>query len=111
MGYDAEAFRLEPCITSSKRLTPLRQVTRTVRVQLNVPPDYLPLTMDAFPRDCLWEPELFPAIQFCQWSPISVNVFHTGVAMVLGNTTDSQVTSICTELSDIVLRCCRLHCK
>jgi TATA-box binding protein (TBP) (component of TFIID and TFIIIB) len=111
MGKDVEALehllQLEPLIIPSKRLTPLRQITRTVRVQLNIPSAYLPLSMDAYPRDCLWEPELFPAIQFQKWYPICVNVFHTGVAMVLGNTNDSQVFDICTELTATLQRCCK----
>ena len=83
---------IESDLITSIRLTPLHETTRTVRLHLEIPPVYLPLTVRELPLGCLWEPELFPAIQFRQWSPVCVNLFHTGIAMVLGSNTDLQLT-------------------
>jgi hypothetical protein len=54
----------------------------------------------------MWEPELFPAIQFMQWHPICVNLFHTGVAMVLGHTNDLQLSDIHAVLTEFVQQYC-----
>lgn len=113
MGKDESALnhllRIESVLIPTKRLTPLRETTRTVRLPLDVPHDYLPLNVREFPKQCVWEPELFPAIQFQQWSPVCVNLFHTGIAMVLGSTTDSQMTVIRTALNDFVKCYCIQH--
>lgn len=113
MGREEAALhhllQLEPFIINSQRLTPLWESTRTVRLQVDAPPSYLPLQVREFPKGCLWEPELFPAIQFQQWYPVCVNLFHTGVAMVLGRTSDLQLTIIHTVLTEFVHKYCVQH--
>ena len=111
MGKSESALKhllhLEPELVPTRRLTPLYESTRTVRIQLEkVSPASFPLNVRELPIGCLWEPELFPAIQFMQWHPICVNLFHTGVAMVLGHTTDAQLFVIQTALHDFV----QTHC-
>jgi hypothetical protein len=100
-------LQLENNLVPTRRLAPLCESTRTVRLQLEkVSPGCFPLNVRELPKGCLWEPELFPAIQFMQWHPICVNLFHTGVAMVLGRTTDAQLVNIQTALQDFV----QTHC-
>lgn len=108
MGRQGEALRrmlqLEPFLIPSNRISPLRESTRTVRLQLDLPQDYVPIRISEIPIGCVWEPELFPAIQFNQWQPLCVNLFHSGVVMVLGRSTDSQLTEIRNALTDFVYR-------
>ena len=111
MGREEAALQhllqLESYLIPSRRLTPLQESTRTVRLQLDVPLSYLPLQVRELPKACMWEPELFPAIQFIQWHPICVNLFHTGVAMVLGHTNDLQLSDIHTVLTEFVHHYCK----
>ena len=113
MGKDEPALnhllQMESDLIPSGRLTPLREVTRTVRLRLAISPAYLPLNVREFPKGCVWEPELFPAIQFQHWFPVCVNLFHKGGAMVLGNTTDSQLIVIRDALLDFVKCYCIPH--
>ena len=106
MGKDEDAFQhllhLESILVPSSRISSLREATRTVRLQLDIPPDFIPLHISDLPRGCIWEPELFPAIQFTQWDPLCINLFHSGVVMVLGRSTDSQLNEIRTVLTDFV---------
>jgi TATA-box binding protein (TBP) (component of TFIID and TFIIIB) len=96
-------LHLENQIVPTQRITPLRESTRTVRIQLNeATPACFPPRVKELPKGCLYEPELFPAIQFQQWHPVCVNLFHTGVAMVLGHTTDAQLADIQTALQNFV---------
>ena len=108
MGKHDAAFQhllqLESVLIPSSRMGPLRESTRTVRLQLDLPRNYVPLRISEIPKGCVWEPELFPAIQFTQWRPLCINLFHSGVAMVLGHSTDSQLTEIRNVLTDFVYR-------
>ena len=76
MGKDEPAFnhllQMESDLIPSGRLTLLREVTRTVRLHLALSPAYLPLNVREFHKGCVWEPELFPAIQFQHWFPVCV---------------------------------------
>lgn len=98
-------LQLENQLVPTRRITPLNESTRTVRIQLNVSFCF-PKNVRELPKGCLYEPELFPAIQFQQWNPVCVNLFHTGVAMVLGHTTDSQLHDIQNALQNFVHTYC-----
>jgi TATA-box binding protein (TBP) (component of TFIID and TFIIIB) len=113
MGKDEDALnhllQIESDLIPAYRLTPLTETTRTVRMHLDIPSTYLPLNVCEFPKGCMWEPELFPAIQFQQWSPVCVNLFHSGIAMILGSTTDSQLFVIRDALTDFIKYNCTPH--
>ena len=54
-------------------------------------------------KKCLYEPELFPAIRFLQFSPVCVNLFvHSGKVTLLGLKSELQGRMICKQLKAVL---------
>ena len=56
-------------------------------------------------KECIYEPELFPAVRLTKFSPLCVNVFQSGKDVILGLksfTYDKLCTSIRQVLSDFL---------
>jgi hypothetical protein len=59
-------------------------------------------------NDCMYEPELFPALRYIKYNPMCVNIFASGKVVILGLKTmeyNEFVNNVLNELEDYIMFC------
>lgn len=78
----------------------IQSITVTANVEQKI---NLYLLNEKLKHQCMYEPELFPAMRYLKYNPLCVNIFSSGKIMILGLSTlqyHSQVESIINDIKD-----------
>ena len=78
----------------------IQSVTLSFEIGLKIDLLKLATTMG---KDCIYEPEIFPALRYRKYNPLCVNIFATGKIVILGFKTLDYLEFEQTILTDITL--------
>ena len=78
----------------------IQSVTLSLDIGLKIDLLKLATTMG---KDCIYEPEIFPALRYRKYNPLCVNIFATGKIVILGFKTFDYLEFEQTIMTDITL--------